>query len=123
MEVTQHALDIFENLAHHILLRGPADFFLAALKRHVYDTDRARIITSVKCLSRLTMVEKNERVMSSIDTALLQRMLQLLLVPDEEIVVVVLVCASVAYSRTTCICLQTARSTLGCVWQRLCDLM
>ncbi|KAJ3371218.1 Chromatin structure-remodeling complex protein rsc9 [Kappamyces sp. JEL0680] len=90
MEVTQHALDIFENLAHHILLRGPADFFLAALKRHVYDTDRARIITSVKCLSRLTMVEKNERVMSSIDTALLQRMLQLLLVPDEEIVVVVL---------------------------------
>ncbi len=60
------------------------------MKRHIYEHDRARILTSIRALTKLCMLEKNERVTSGLDTPLLQRLLQLLLVPDEELLVVVL---------------------------------
>ena len=72
-------------------LRGPSDFYLACLLKHVFGSDKARILGAVKSLIKLTLNEANEKIMVNIDTPLIQRLLQLLLVPDEDLVVNILV--------------------------------
>ena len=91
-EIQQHALDIFENISYLVPLRGPSDFYLACLLKLIFGSDKARILGSIKSLIKLTLNEKNEKVLIHIDTALIQRLLQLLLVPDEDLVLNILVC-------------------------------
>jgi hypothetical protein len=86
MEIQQHCLDIFENIARLLVLRGPSDFYLACLKKMIFDNDRSRIIGALKSLIKLLGNEVNEKIFVQIDTAVLQRILQLLLAPDDEIV-------------------------------------
>jgi hypothetical protein len=88
IQVQQHALDIFENIARLIILRGPSDFYLACLKKMIFGTDRTLLIGSLRCLTKLVQNEQNEKVLLQIDTPILQRIMQLLLVPDEELVLV-----------------------------------
>jgi hypothetical protein len=90
MEVQHYCLDIFENISSLLVLRGPSDFYLACLKKMIFESDRARILGALRSLIRLTN-EKNEKIILQIDTPVLQRLLQLLLVPDEEIVLQVMV--------------------------------
>ncbi|KAI8917428.1 hypothetical protein BC831DRAFT_484971 [Entophlyctis helioformis] len=87
VEIKQYALDIYENLAAHLVLRGPSDFYLACLKKMIFESDRSRVIGSLRSLIRLASNETNERVILAIDTSTIQRLIQLLLVPDEEILV------------------------------------
>jgi hypothetical protein len=70
---------------------GPSDFYLACLKKMIFDSDRARILGALRSLIKLGSNEQNEKIILVIDTPVLQRLLQLLLVPDEELVTVVLV--------------------------------
>lgn len=91
IEIQQYALDIFENIARLLVLRGPSDFYLACLKKMIFESDRSRILGALKSMIKLISNELNEKIMLQIDTAVLQRMLQLLLVPDEELVMVCMV--------------------------------
>ena len=84
-------MDIFENVARLLVLRGTSDFYLACLKKMIFENDRAHLLSALKCLIKLASNELNEKVVLQIDTPVLQRLLQLLLVPDEEIVTVSLV--------------------------------
>lgn len=91
LQVQQYALDIFENIGKLLVLRGISDFYLACLKKMIFDNDRARILSALQSLIKLASNEKNEKIILQIDTPVLQRILQLLLVPDEDIVMVALV--------------------------------
>jgi hypothetical protein len=88
IEVQQYALDIFENIARLLVLRGPSDFYLACLKKMIFDNDRTLILGALRSLSRLLQNELNEKTLLQIDTPILQRIMQLLLVPDEEMVMI-----------------------------------
>ena len=90
VEIKQHSIDIFENIARLVVLRGPSDFFLACIKKMVYEDDRGHLLGSLKALVKLAANEQNEKVILRIETPFLQRLLQLLLVPDEELVNVVM---------------------------------
>jgi hypothetical protein len=91
MELQQHALDIFENIGRLLVLRGISDFYLACLKKMIFDSDRARILGALRSFNQLILNESNHKIMLEIDTPVIQRLLQLLLVADEEIVLVVMV--------------------------------
>ncbi|RKO92606.1 hypothetical protein BDK51DRAFT_19537, partial [Blyttiomyces helicus] len=90
VEVRQHALDIFENLAPYHALHSSADFFLAVLLRALFSPDRAAIVAGARTLARLCASEPNARIMADLDPAVVERLLQLLLVPDEDLVIAVL---------------------------------
>jgi transcription antitermination factor NusA-like protein len=57
----------------------------------IFDSDRGKIIGALSSLIKLISNELNEKIMLQIDTPVLQRMLQLLLVNDEEIVLITMV--------------------------------
>ncbi|KAJ1341825.1 hypothetical protein BSLG_003598 [Batrachochytrium salamandrivorans] len=86
VEIKQYAMDIYENLAAYIVLRGPSDFYLACLKQMIFESDRGRVVGSLRCLIRLAGSEANEKVLVGVETGVVQRLIQLLLVPDEEVV-------------------------------------
>jgi hypothetical protein len=85
IEIKHHALDIFENCSRIMPLRGPTDFYLACLKKIVFQNDKDLIVSSLKCLNKLATNEVNEPIIHRIETPFLQRLLQLLLCPDEDI--------------------------------------
>ncbi|KAI8803673.1 hypothetical protein BJ742DRAFT_656448, partial [Cladochytrium replicatum] len=90
IEMKIHCLDIFENLAFHIKLRGKRDFYLNCLMRLVFENDSALILGSLRCLIRLSLTEANEPILADIDPSLIERLLDLLLLKDEEMVLMVL---------------------------------
>ncbi|KAJ3092064.1 Chromatin structure-remodeling complex protein rsc9 [Quaeritorhiza haematococci] len=91
VEIKQHSVDIFENLCPIIQLRSKNDFFVAALSQMIlHSNDRYLILTSVRTLTRLAMVEGNEPFLIDVDKLLVKRMLQLLLLKDDELVSAVL---------------------------------
>ncbi|KAJ3300364.1 Chromatin structure-remodeling complex protein rsc9 [Borealophlyctis nickersoniae] len=90
IEIKQHTLDIFENMAPHVTIRGEKDFYLACLRQIIFENDRGMIIASIRTLTRLCMSEPNQEVLGRVDDAFVGRLLQLLLVPDEDLVGAVL---------------------------------
>eukprot|EP00842_Homolaphlyctis_polyrhiza_P005483 jgi/Hompol1/5936/HPOL_004792-RA len=90
IQAKHYALDILENIAPYTTLRGDMDFYLACLRRMVLDNDHSLVIGSLRTLNRFASNEQNEKTILTIDDMLLQRLLQLLLVPDEEIVMCVM---------------------------------
>ncbi|KAK5673559.1 hypothetical protein QVD99_001001 [Batrachochytrium dendrobatidis] len=86
VEIKQYALEIYENLASFIILRGQNDFYLTCLKQMLFENDRGRVVGSLRCMIRLTMTEANEKSIMGIETSIIQRLIQLLLIPDEEII-------------------------------------
>jgi hypothetical protein len=85
IELKHHAVDIFENCARIIVLRGHTDFYLACLKKNVFESDLNLLVGSLRCLNKLATNEMNDGVIHRIETPFLQRLLQLLLTPDEDI--------------------------------------
>ncbi|KAI9347986.1 hypothetical protein DFJ73DRAFT_625889 [Zopfochytrium polystomum] len=91
IEVKRHSLDIFENLAASITVRGKNDFYLACVKKMLFDKDRSLVIGALRSISRLCNAESNNPVMADADPIMLNRLFQLMLVPnDEEVVYAVL---------------------------------
>ena len=89
-EVKLCCLEIFANLAFFVPLRGELDFYLMCLKTLLFETDRAYILSVITAFIRLIGNSQNEKLMANLDTNVIQRLIQLLLVPDEEIIMAVL---------------------------------
>jgi hypothetical protein len=86
IEIKIHSLDIFENLASVLHLRGKNDFYLACLRKMIFDNDKSLIIGALKSLARLCGNESNHPHLSDLEPTLLTRLYQLTLVGDDEIV-------------------------------------
>ncbi|KAI9008136.1 hypothetical protein BC832DRAFT_553203 [Gaertneriomyces semiglobifer] len=90
LQITTNALDILENITPYILLRGQNDFFLTILHQHAFSDDKYIILTSVTSLTRLLNINANKKIIHSLPEktidSILKRFLELLLVPDEDIV-------------------------------------
>ncbi|KAJ3192815.1 Chromatin structure-remodeling complex protein rsc9 [Irineochytrium annulatum] len=86
IEIKIHALEIFENLAPYLQLRGKNDFYLACLRKMVFEQDRALVLGSLRSLRSLFLQEINHTCLMSLESDFYARMFQLLLVKDEEIV-------------------------------------
>ena len=87
-EIRRHAFDIFENMSSLIHLRGPSDFYFACLRKSLFEPDRSMILTAIRALTKLTLNPVNEKVIVQLDSVTLARLLELLLIPDEELVMV-----------------------------------
>ncbi len=90
IEIKKYAFDLFENLAHLMVLRGRTDFYYACLKKTLFGDDRGLIIISIKSLIKLLTVPGNDKSLVLMDKKELERILDLLLVPDEELVMVIM---------------------------------
>ncbi|TPX66839.1 hypothetical protein SpCBS45565_g04167 [Spizellomyces sp. 'palustris'] len=91
VQIKHHSLDLLDNLTPYLTLQGPNDFYLACLHQNLFDNDRAVIISCTRTLTRFCSTEANAKILKQVDTtAVVQRFLQLLLVPDEELVNAVL---------------------------------
>jgi hypothetical protein len=86
LEVKKHAFDIFENMSSLIQLRGPSDFYFACLKKSLFEEDRALILSSIRALTKLCLNPLNEKVVLQLEPTIISRLVQFLLVPDEEVV-------------------------------------
>jgi hypothetical protein len=85
IELSQHCLDILENIAPTIILKSRLDPYLVALSRLVFTSDKALILGATKALARVAVTEVNERVFSIPDIDVLKRMIEFLFVNDEEL--------------------------------------
>ncbi|OZJ06843.1 hypothetical protein BZG36_00181 [Bifiguratus adelaidae] len=85
MEIKQHCLDVLENISPQILLRSTHEDIYVILSELLYTSDRALILGSVRTLTRLAVNEGNEKVLSNIDINVVQRLYELLLLNDEEL--------------------------------------
>ncbi|ORY06809.1 hypothetical protein K493DRAFT_332956 [Basidiobolus meristosporus CBS 931.73] len=104
IELRQLCLDTFENLSPFILLKNRSARFIKPLKHLLYTTDKALILGSIHSLTRFALNEANESILSVVDDKLIQRMFDLLLVKDEELVEAVmeyLYCYSNLSSKTS----------------------
>ncbi|KAI9105329.1 hypothetical protein DFS34DRAFT_681575 [Phlyctochytrium arcticum] len=91
VEIKHHSLDILDNIAPYLLLQGPNDYFLAVLHQCIFEDDRGFIMDSTRTLIRFYASETNAKILRQVDyTKVVRRYLQLLLVPDEELVNTVL---------------------------------
>ncbi|KAJ2959552.1 hypothetical protein NQZ79_g4988 [Umbelopsis isabellina] len=85
IELSQHCLDILENIAPTIILQSRLDPYLVALSRLVFTNDKALILGATKALARVAVTEVNEKVFSIPDIDVLKRMIEFLFVNDEEL--------------------------------------
>lgn len=116
-------------MANLIPLRGPSDFYLACVLKFIHGQDRSKILGGLRSLVKMAQNEKNSKIILGIDVVLIQRLVQLLLIPDEDLVVNILVllfssnAILTLYIRNSCTCLPIYLLMLDFVWLPLCDLM
>ncbi|KAF9359284.1 Chromatin structure-remodeling complex protein rsc9 [Mortierella sp. AD094] len=85
-ELRVYCLDTLECLSIHITLRSKFDVYLRELHRLLQTNDKAMILGSLRALTRLAANEHNEKILSDIDPEIIDRISQLLLVQDEELI-------------------------------------
>ncbi|KAJ3106414.1 Peroxisomal membrane signal receptor PTS1 [Phlyctochytrium planicorne] len=90
VEVKQYSLDIFENLAGCLQLRGKNDFYLACLKKMLFDPNRSIVLGALRSLTKLCSNEVNHSCLSDIDPESFAKLFQHLTVKDDELVYAVL---------------------------------
>ncbi len=91
IEVRHHCIDIVEFIATHIQLRGHNDFYLFCYMNMVFENDRALILAAIRTLTRFCVHKGNQPILSTLDDDhIFQRLYQLLLVADEELVSAIL---------------------------------
>ncbi|KAJ3410524.1 Chromatin structure-remodeling complex protein rsc9 [Chytridiales sp. JEL 0842] len=83
--IKQHSLDIFENLAAKMVLRGKHDFYLACLYKMAKENDRALILGAVRSLAKLCSSDANHPYLMEANVKMFEYFYELLLVPDEEL--------------------------------------
>ncbi|KAK9768061.1 Chromatin structure-remodeling complex protein rsc9, variant 3 [Basidiobolus ranarum] len=104
IELRQLCLDAFENVSPYIALKNRSARFIKPLKHLLYTSDRALVLGSIRSLTRFALNKANEDILSVVDDKLIQRMFELLLVKDEELVETVieyLYCYSNLSSKTS----------------------
>jgi hypothetical protein len=90
MEIRQYCLDTVENISTRMILRSSQDKLYLLLQEELFGSDRQGILTAVRALTRLAMNEQNFHSLANPDVRVLQRIWELTLVPDEELVAAVL---------------------------------
>ncbi|KAF9914390.1 Chromatin structure-remodeling complex protein rsc9 [Lobosporangium transversale] len=85
-ELRIYCLDTLECLSIHITLRSKFDPYLRELHRLLQTNDKAMILGSLRALTRLAANEHNEKILSDIDPEIIDRISQLLLIQDEELI-------------------------------------
>ncbi len=85
-EIQRYALDSLENVAHHLRPRSPRDPLLVELKSLLFSDDKALILSALRIITRLLVIEANEPAFADVDSAMIQRLFQLIFVWDEELV-------------------------------------
>ncbi|KAI8077744.1 uncharacterized protein BX664DRAFT_367263 [Halteromyces radiatus] len=85
-ELTRQCLDILENIAPQVIVHSPDDPYLVAMSYLLLSNDRALILGAIRSLTRVAVTEVNERVLCIPKVDLMERLFQLLLVDDEELV-------------------------------------
>ncbi|KAF9583327.1 Chromatin structure-remodeling complex protein rsc9 [Lunasporangiospora selenospora] len=85
-ELRIYCLDALECLSVTIILRSKFDIYLRELHRLLQTSDRALILGSLRALTRLAANEHNEKILSDIDPDIIERISQLLLTQDEELI-------------------------------------
>ncbi|RUP45297.1 hypothetical protein BC936DRAFT_148348 [Jimgerdemannia flammicorona] len=85
IELRQHCLDLLENISPYIVVKSKRDEYVICLSKLLFANDRALILGGIRALTRLAVNEVNERALASIDHKVARRLLQLLLVNDEEL--------------------------------------
>ncbi|KAG0199446.1 Chromatin structure-remodeling complex protein rsc9 [Mortierella sp. GBA30] len=85
-ELRIYCLDTLESLSIHITLRSKFDVYLRELHKLLHTSDKALILGSLRALTRLAANEHNEKILSDIDPEIIERISQLLLIQDEELI-------------------------------------
>ncbi|KAF9302617.1 Chromatin structure-remodeling complex protein rsc9, partial [Mortierella antarctica] len=85
-ELRIYCLDTLECLSIHITLRSKFDVYLRELHKLLQTNDKALILGSLRALTRLAANEANEKILSDIDPEIIDRISQLLLIQDEELI-------------------------------------
>jgi hypothetical protein len=85
LEIKHSVLDLFENISRLMVLRGPSDFYLACLQQMIFSYDKGLMVAAIKILQRLISNDQNEKILLQLQAPVIQRLLQLLLVNDDDI--------------------------------------
>jgi len=85
-ELRIYCLETLESLSVHITLRSKFDLYLRELHKLLQTNDKALILGSLRALTRLAANEHNEKILSDIDPEIIDRISQLLLIQDEELI-------------------------------------
>lgn len=85
-ELRIYCLDTLECLSIHITLRSKFDVYLRELHRLLQTNDKAVILGCLRALTRLAANEHNEKILCEIDPEIIDRVSQLLLVQDDELI-------------------------------------
>lgn len=85
-EIKRYALDIYENTSREIRVRSADDRLFVEIMRLLYSDDRAMVVGSVRSLTNLCTYSLNEELFSTVNVPMVERMLQLLLAGDEQVV-------------------------------------
>ncbi|KAF9931590.1 Chromatin structure-remodeling complex protein rsc9, partial [Modicella reniformis] len=85
-ELRIYCLDTLECLSIHITLRSKFDIYLRELHKLLQTCDKAMILGTLRALTRLAANEHNEKILCEIDPEIIERISQLLLVQDDELI-------------------------------------
>lgn len=77
-------------MATHIHLSGSFDFYFICFKQLLFENDRSLVLAGVTSLVRLCINISNQAVFEVIDLIVHQRMTNLMLINDEEMVAIIL---------------------------------
>ncbi|RIA93076.1 hypothetical protein C1645_763405 [Glomus cerebriforme] len=90
-ELRYHCLETVENMCRFIVLKSGREELLLTLPKMIYSNDSALIIRSIRALTLLASNENNVEFMQEIDPEMVERLVQLLLVDDDdELIIAVL---------------------------------
>ncbi|CAG8568141.1 2618_t:CDS:2 [Ambispora gerdemannii] len=90
IELRHYCLDIVENICPYVILKGLDDPFMTTIPTLLYSNDKALIMGGIRSMTRLALNESNITVLRDIEAKTVQRMIELLLIEDEELVAAVL---------------------------------
>ncbi|PKY43897.1 hypothetical protein RhiirA4_341432 [Rhizophagus irregularis] len=90
-ELRYHCLETVENMCKFIVLKSGREELLLTLPKMIYSNDSALIIRSIRALTLLASNENNVEFMREIDSDMVERLVQFLLIDDdEELIIAVL---------------------------------
>ena len=90
LDLARHCIDVLENMAPYIQLKGPFDGWIACLNNLLYIQERYLLIGTLRVLETLAKNASNQVCLISVSMATAARITQLLVIYDEELVGTVL---------------------------------
>ncbi|CAG8648287.1 10044_t:CDS:2, partial [Racocetra fulgida] len=83
-ELKHHCLETVANMCRVITLRSSKDELLSTLPKLLYSKDSALVLLSIRAMASLAANEHNADFLREIDPTIVQRLVQLLLIEDDE---------------------------------------